>query len=169
MAEPPSVDGAVHRTVADALPKLAVPIVGAAGTVAAGGVVVPKSASTKRTLWLPDSENTKPPVAVAATPNGPLILAAVAGPPSPLVKAAAMPVPATVVITPVGETRRTRWANSSAIRKPPSGVGASPIGTLSCAAVAAPPSPELPCTPVPATVLMIPADDTRRTRLLTSS
>src|SRR5262249_37496975 len=40
IGEPPSVAGAVHRTVADALPKLAAPIAGAAGTVAGGGVTV---------------------------------------------------------------------------------------------------------------------------------
>jgi len=40
------------------------------------------------------------------------------------VKTEGEPVPATVVITPVGETHRTRLPNQSAIRKPPSGVTA---------------------------------------------
>src|SRR5262245_46499356 len=114
----------------------------------------------------PDSAIRKPPVGVVATAYGNVRLAAVAGPPSPLVKTLGVPVPATVLITPLGETHRTRCASQSAIRKPPSGVVASPLAPLSCAAVAGPPSPALPCTPVPTTVVMIPLGDTRRTRWL---
>jgi hypothetical protein len=66
-----------------------------------------------------------------------------------------VPVPATVVIVPPGETRRTRRLSASAIRNPPSAVTAIPNGELSWAAVAAPPSPEKPGVPVPATVKML--------------
>ncbi len=37
--EPPSLDGGVNATVAEALPAVAVPMVGAAGTVAAARIV----------------------------------------------------------------------------------------------------------------------------------
>jgi hypothetical protein len=49
IAEPPSFDGAVHRTVAEALPNVAEPIAGEPGTVADGGTAVAKPASTRRT------------------------------------------------------------------------------------------------------------------------
>src|SRR6516162_4707683 len=140
IAEPPLFDGAAHRTVAEALPDVGEPIVGAPGNVGAdGGTAVAKPASTRRIAALPDSAITKPPAGVVATAYGNVTLAAVAGPPSPSVKTEGEPVPATVVITPVGETHRTRLPNQSAIRKPPSRVTASPVGSLSCAAVAAPP------------------------------
>src|SRR4029077_7454574 len=51
---------------------------------------------------------------------------------------------------PVGDTRRTRPAPASAIKKLPSGSTATPIGSLKLAAVAGPPSPESPNQPVPA-------------------
>src|SRR4029453_2290244 len=120
------VDGAVHLAVADALPNVGEPITGAPGTVAGGGTAGAKPGSTKRMAALPGSAIRNPPAGVVATAYGIVRLAAVAGPPSPLMKTDDVPVPATVVITPVGETRRTRLPNQSAIRKPPSGVVASP-------------------------------------------
>jgi hypothetical protein len=83
----------------------------------------------------------KPPSAVAATPSGPSSWALVAGPPSPENPCV---LPATVVIVPSGDTRRTRWLNVSAIKKPPSAVAATPNGVPSWAAVDKPPSPENP-------------------------
>jgi hypothetical protein len=113
---------------------------------------------------LVESPIRKPPSAVAATPRGELSWAAVAAPPSPADPP--VPVPATVVIVPPGDTRRTRWLPRSAIRKPPSAVAATPAGEVSWAAVAALPSPADPAVPVPATVVIVPPGDTRRTRRL---
>ncbi len=44
-----------------------------------------------------------------------------------------------------------------------------PLGRLSWAEVAAPPSPEYPATPVPAMVVMVPPEVTLRIRLLFES
>src|SRR5207248_223186 len=119
---------------------------------------------TWRMRLLPVSAITKPPSAVAATPLGKLSWAAVAGPPSP--EKPDVPLPATVVIVPADETRRMRLLLKSAIRKPPSAVAATPEGALSWAAVAGPPSPEKPDVPLPATVVIVPAGETRRMLLL---
>src|SRR5439155_994194 len=108
-----------------------------------------------------------PPSAVTAVPAGPQSRAAVAGPPSP--ENPHTPVPARVVIVPLGDTRLTRSPSNSAIKMPPSAVTATPSGRLSRAAVAGPPSPEKPLTPVPAMVVIIPLGDTRRTRLFSGS
>jgi hypothetical protein len=75
-------------------------------------------------------------------------------------------LPATVVIVLAGETRRMRWLLESAISTPPSGCTATPIGILSRADVAGPPSPENPLRRPPANVVIVPSDDTRRTSLL---
>jgi hypothetical protein len=88
--------------------------------------------------------------------------ARVAGPPSP--EKPAVPLPATVVMIPLEETFRIRWLPTSAIRKPPSGVGATANGMFSSADVAGPPSPLKPWTPVPATVVIVPLGQTLRTR-----
>ena len=69
--------------------------------------------------WLPTSTIRKPPSAVGETLNGIDSRAAVAWAPSPLKPCT--PVPATVVMTPAGETLRIRWLFVSAIRMPPSG------------------------------------------------
>jgi hypothetical protein len=55
------------------------------------------------------------------------------------------------------------------MRKPPSAVAATPVGTSSRAAVAGPPSPEKPGVPSPATVVIVPAGETRRTTSAKSS
>ena len=55
-----------------------------------------------------------------------------------------LPVPATLVITPAADTWRTTLLNVSAIRNPPSGVAATPMGLLSSASVAGPSSPVSP-------------------------
>src|SRR2546425_13168771 len=91
-----------------------------------------RSASTNRIAWLPSSAIRKPPSAVAATPPGNASLAAVAGPPSP-VEPDIERVPATVVILPAGEARRSAPLLVSAIRKPPSAVAPTPAGALSLA------------------------------------
>ena len=100
---------------------------------------------------------------------GKLSVAPVAAPPSPQAgntPAQSPPVPAAVVIVPAGLTRRTTRLLKSAIRNPPSPVDATPVGPLIVAAVAAPPSPVYPAVPFPATVVMTPAGETLRMRLL---
>ena len=73
-----------------------------------------------------------------------------------------------VVITPFAATMRMRLSPESLITKPPAGITSMPFGALSCAAVAAPPSPqaavaELHVAPVPATRVMVPLAETMRT------
>src|SRR5439155_21311646 len=70
---------------------------------------------------------------------------------------------------PLGPGRRSASTNRitslsvSAIRKPPSAVAATPKGKLSSAAAAGPPSPVEPdIVSVPATVVILPAGETRR-------
>ncbi len=63
----------------------------------------------------------------------------------------------------VRRTRLIRWLLVSASTMLPSGSSATPCTRLSCAAVAAPPSPENPAAPVPATVAMRPSLPTLRT------
>src|SRR4051794_18298482 len=116
-------------------------------------VLIVPSGATARTRLLKVSAIRKPPSAVADTAVGLASAAAVAGPPSP--ENPNVPVPAAVVITPVGDTRRIRLFAWSATRKPPSGVAATPTGKNSPAAVAGPPSPENVPAPVPATVKML--------------
>jgi hypothetical protein len=95
--------------------------------------------------------------------RGPSNWAAVAGPPSP--EKPATPVPATVVIVPVGSIRRMRSLPESAMYSSPDGAAYTAFGSWSWAAVAGPPSPPAPGVPLPATVVMIPeARSTRRTR-----
>src|SRR4051812_48211415 len=97
--------------------------------------------------------------------------AALAGPPSPhgSVEAGHFDeVPATVLIVPVGDTRRIRAPSLSAIRSPPSAVATTPPGPSMNADVAGPPSPHGGWTgeqlPPPATVLIVPLEATRRIR-----
>ena len=71
-----------------------------------------------------------------------------AGPPSPAYPH--QPVPATVAMVPSAATLRTRPFRLSPIRNPPSEVVDTPTGCVQPAAVAAPPSPENPAVPVPA-------------------
>src|SRR5438876_11316595 len=56
--------------------------------------------------------------------------------------------------TTIVPTNLTRLFCSSAIRTSPLAVRPTAFGMLTCAAVAAPPSPEKPATPVPANVEM---------------
>src|SRR4051794_9198434 len=130
-------------------------------------VVIVPAGVTRRTRPLPASAITKPPSGVPATASTEASWAAGAGPPPP--EGPGGPVPATVVMVPAGDTRRTRRLPESAIRKPPSAVAATASGALSAAAVAAPPSPENPGVPVPAAVVIVPAADTRRPRALSRS
>src|SRR6188472_4458500 len=53
-------------------------------------------------------------------------------------------------------TRRTRSFDASAMANEPSGSATTLCGSASLAAVAGPPSPEYPLTPVPATVVIVP-------------
>src|SRR5262249_1835837 len=82
-------------------------------------------------------------------------------PPDPRV-----PFPATVEITPSALTRRTRLLSVSAIKNPPSGNTATPVGNCRLAFVAGPPSPPDPRRPFPATLLLAPPAQPRRTRLV---
>ena len=50
-------------------------------------------------------------------------------------------MPATVLIVPPAVTARTAWLERSATRNPPPASAATPIGWLSFAAAAGPPSP----------------------------
>src|SRR5215467_4325585 len=100
------------------------------------------------------------PSGPTATPTGVFRLAAVAGPPSPqgaVALAHVCPVPATVVMTPSAPTRRIRSLPASAMYRLPSGPSATPLGKISVAAVAGPPSPLDPWVPVPATVVRTPS------------
>jgi hypothetical protein len=124
------------------------------------------TAATLRMRWLNVSAMNRLPAASTATPWGNQILALVAGPPSP--EKIALPVPATVVITPVAvATLRTRLFNVSAMNRLPAASNATPVGWLRLALVAGPPSPEKSSAPVLATVVMMPVvAATLRTRWL---
>src|SRR4051812_12634259 len=81
-----------------------------------------------------------------------------AGPPSsgsgkPSDTSPATPEPAMVMIVPYA-MRRTRLL-ASTTRMPPAASVATPVGPLSCASVAGPPSPRYPATPRPATRLIV--------------
>ncbi len=83
-----------------------------------------------------------------------------AGPPSP--EEARFPLPATVVMMPP-DTLRMRKLPESEMKRLPAESTASPVGLLSEALVAGPPSPENPPMPLPATVVIRPFE-TLRTR-----
>ena len=63
-----------------------------------------------------------------------------------------------------GVRMRIRWLCRSAMKRLPAPSTATPEGRSSRAAVAVPPSPLNPYSPVPATVLMTPAESTLRIR-----
>src|SRR5262249_46056800 len=114
---------------------------------------------TARIRWSPVSATYTDPSDAPATPVGAESLAATAGPPSPHAArglAHGDPVPAIVVIVPLGATRRTLWLPVSATSTDPSCPVATPCGADSFAATAGPPSPLDPAAPVPATVVMTP-------------
>ena len=75
-----------------------------------------------------------------------------------------MPVPAIVVIVPSMSICRIRLLSVSAITTRPSPSTAIPLGFMSCASSAGPPSPENPGTPVPAIVSIVPSVSMRRIR-----
>ena len=127
--------------------------------VPATRVITPAGDTFRTTLFGPSTIR-NPPSAVTATLAGASSWASVAGPPSPL--SPGVPVPATRVITPAGETFRTTLFLVSAIRNPPSAVSATLAGRWSWASVAGPPSPLSPGVPVPATRVITPAGDTFR-------
>jgi len=69
-----------------------------------------------------------------------------------------------VRMTPPGSIRRIRWLPLSVNRMAPSGNTSRSYGQVMRAAVAGPPSPLKPVTPVPATVVISPSLATRRMR-----
>jgi hypothetical protein len=75
------------------------------------------------------------------------------------------PFPATVVMKPAAEMRRTRWLVTSVTNTLSAASTASAIGLASLAWMAGPPSPLNPSVPLPARVVIPPvAMSTRRTR-----
>ena len=74
-----------------------------------------------------------------------LSAAEVAGPPSP--EKPWVPLPATVVMIPLGDTFRIRLLMVSAMKRFPEASTATPLGKLNDAEVAGPPSPEKPDAP----------------------
>ncbi len=93
---------------------------------------------------LPSAMNSSP-LGLIHTPAGALSAAAVAGPPSPQVAlglSQLWPLPATVVMRPVGSMRRTRRRSGSAMYSDPSRPTASALGVPSRAWPAGPPSPQ---------------------------
>ena len=92
-------------------------------------VVMIPLALTRRMRLLPVSAIRNEPSGRAATSRGAFSEAPVAASPSP--PKPALADPATVVMTPVGLTRRMRLLPVSAMRKPPSAVGATPRGPFS--------------------------------------
>ena len=85
-----------------------------------------------------------------------------AGPPSPAEPF--RPVPATVVMIPEGDTRRTRWFPRSAMNTLPAASTATLNGRLTRAYSPGPPSPRMPACPSPAMVAITPAGEILRTR-----
>ena len=164
--------GALRLALVAAMPLPKLP-----ATPLPASVVIVPAAETMRTRLSFESLMTKPPVGIGATLLGPFSLAAVAGPPSPQALVGVgqgTPVPATRVMTPVADTFRTLWPWSSVMRNPPPGSGTARSGPFSCAAVAAPPSPQAAAVlaqgaPVPATVVTTPVEVTMRMRLLERS
>src|SRR5665213_2281490 len=105
-----------------------------------------------------------------AIPSGAYSEAEVAGPKSP--EKPWVPLPATVVMVPPGDTFRIRSLPESAMKRLPEASTATLVGVFRDAAVARPPSPENPpqaanvhTGPVPATVVIMPPGDTFRIRL----
>jgi hypothetical protein len=103
--------------------------------------------------------------AIMNSRNGKRSRAAVAAPPSPWYPR--RPVPATVSMVPPRVKRRTRWLLKSVNQIAPVSSIFTSIGSSSWAAVAGPPLPLNPATPVPATVVIICVSaSTRRMRWL---
>ncbi|MFT3791948.1 MAG: hypothetical protein QM741_12935 [Rudaea sp.] len=73
------------------------------------------------------------------------------------------PLPAIVVMMPEPSTLRIRWFEQSAMYRLPALSMATASGLFSCAVFAAPPSPEYPALPVPATAVIVPPASTLRT------
>ena len=136
-------------------------------------VVMIPLALTRRMRLLPVSAIRNAPSGRAATSRGAFSAAPVAASPSP--PKPALAGPATVVMTPVGLTRRMRLLPVSAMRKPPSAVGGDAARSVEPhravgrgQAVAREPAGRV-AGPAPATVEIAPASLTRRMRLLAVS
>jgi hypothetical protein len=117
---------------------------------------------------LPLSATSSEPSDAMATSRGLLSAAAEASPPSPENPGV---VPAIVVTTPLGVTRRMRALFVSAMYIVPSPATATPPGWLRRAPVARPPSPPAPGRPsaAPATRLIVPLGATRWMQLTFTS
>src|SRR6266545_2152221 len=95
-------------------------------------------------MRLPSTMNRLPAPSTATPPQGrlqfPRVRAAlVAGPPSP--EYSGLPLPATVVMIPLGEILRMRLLRESAMNRLPAPSTAGPTGEDSCAPMAGLPSP----------------------------
>ena len=141
-------------------------------------LMIPEILSTRLTRLFAPSEmyksprasTAKPSICLKPPPRSPPNCAAVAGPPSP--EKPSVPLPATVSMIPVATvTLRTFGAVLVSPKYTlPSRSVASDHGLRICAAMAGPPSPVDPATPVPATVVMIPvAKFTLRSRVGSST
>ena len=135
-------------------------------------VIIPPGETLRMRLPPPEmyrlpSATNRLPAPSTATLSG-YSCALVAGPPSP--ERPSVPLPATVVMVPLAETRRIRRLPRSARNRLPEPSTARPVDSvsISCAFVAGPSSPEKPAVPVPATVVMIPLGETFRMRALPS-
>src|SRR5262249_57417908 len=74
------------------------------------------------------------------------------------------PPPATVVMILLEEILRMRALPVSALKRFPALSTATALGPVNCALMAGPPSPEDPGEPLPASVVMIPSEETLRMR-----
>src|SRR5881397_4049039 len=129
-------------------------------------VMVPLEETLRMRLLLADGMSSVQGLSTA-TPLGPASWALMAGPPSP--EEPCEPLPATVVMIPSEETLRMRLLLASAMKRFEAPSTATRLGPASWALMAGPPSPEKPCEPLPATVVMIPLAETFRMRLLLAS
>ena len=117
------------------------------GSAAPASVDTTPAGEMIRRRLLPRSATSTLPPSVTATPYGELKAAAV---PSPSAKLGA-PVPAIVVTTPAGVTRRMRCPVASATATSPLANAATPAGFENCAAAPVPSAP--PSAPPPASVV----------------
>ncbi len=109
-------------------------------------VVITPLGVTSRIRLSPVSAMKTSPLASTATPSGSSRRALVAGPPSPQTDGPVgspqfAPVPATVVMTPLGVISRTRPSNVSAMNTSPFESTATASGSSKVASIASPPSP----------------------------
>src|SRR5215207_4580075 len=136
----------------------------AASVVTAGGGAMKRRRGMRSSLI-----HSRPVVLSNASPRGWVIAAAVGAPPSPQPPGAgqALPLPAIVVMIPVGEILRMRPESSVPRYRAPDASTAMPVVQLVGADVAAPPSPHGSAAdahdpPLPATVVTTPVSRSMR-------